>query len=149
MGCDAPYQVGPADLITGVVEPSADGEWSVTWVTDDRALRPAAVRAPTLTQVIDKATSYVATLYATWPVDGAEELQFGIYPWHYEKGPIFEITARPGLFTARALVGSDQEFQEATLEGLIVAVERTESLGAVNSMFLWVRPIASLPPPTR
>jgi hypothetical protein len=137
----------PADLITGIVGPEAEGDWCVFWAGDGAS--PSTVRALSMTQVIDEAASEVAALYARHPQVSGAELQFAIYPWNYRGGPIFDITARPGLFTAHDKLGSDQEFQAATLEDLIVAVEKTRGVGAEDSMFRWVRPIASLPLPTR
>lgn len=137
----------PAGLITGVVGPTAEGGWAVLWVGDGAG--PSTLRAPTLTQVIDKAAAEVAELYARYPQISGAELQFAIYPWEYKVGPIFDITAGPDLFTARDIQGSDQEVQAATLEDLIVAVEKTRGIGVRDAMFRWARPIASLPLPAR
>jgi hypothetical protein len=138
----------PADLITGVVGREKDGGWSVFFISE--GLEPAEVRAWTLTEVTDQAAAVVASLYAKHPpVEGAE-LQLAIYPWEiYRGGPIFDISGERGSYTARDIQGSDVAVQGATLEDLVSTIEQMPDVPLTNSMFRWLRPIASLPvPPT-
>jgi hypothetical protein len=134
-------------LITGVAAPKEDGGWSAFFISD--GLEPADVSAWSLTDVSDAAAAAVASLYAGYPaVDGAE-LQLAIYPWEYGGGPIFDISGQSGAFRAEDIQGSELAVQGATLEDLVTAVERMPGAPANNSMFRWIRPIASLPtPPT-
>lgn len=132
-------------MITGVAGQEEDGGWSVFFLGD--GLEPADVQAWTLTEVIDRAVAAVASLYARYPpVDGAE-LQFAIYPWHYEDGPMFDIQGSPGSYRARDNQGSDLAVQGATLEDLVAAIARMPEVPPDNSMLRWIRSIASLPIP--
>lgn len=137
----------PADLITGVAGREKDGGWSVFFISD--GLEPAKVRAWTLTEVIESSAAAVASLYAEHPtVDGAE-LQLAIYPWDYRDGPIFDIAGQQGSFRAQDIQGSELAVRGATLEDLVTAVDRMPGVPPNNSMFRWIRSIASLPtPPT-
>lgn len=135
----------PAALITGIAGPEKDGGWSVSFVSD--GLEPAEVRTWTLTEALDGAAAAVASLYAEHPpVEGAE-LQLAIYPWDYRGGPMFDVAGQHGSFTARDLQGSDVAVQGATIEDLVTEVERKPDVPPKNSMFRWIRPIASLPVP--
>jgi hypothetical protein len=110
-------------------------------------VEPADIRAWTLTEVIDSAAAAVASLYAKYPpVDGAE-LQLAIYPWAYDGGPIFDVGGQKGSFNARDIQGSDHAIRGASLEDLVTAVERLPGLPPDDSMFRWIRPIASLSVP--
>ena len=73
------------------------------------------------------------------------ELQLAIYPWGYQRGPIFDISGHAGALTARDIQGSERSVSGATLEDLVAAVRQIPDLPADDSMFRWVRQVASLP----
>jgi hypothetical protein len=134
----------PAALITAVAGREKEGGWSVFFVSE--GLEPREVRAWTLTEVIDGAVAAVASLYAKHPpVDGAE-LLLAIYPWEYRRGPMLDIAGQQGSFSARDLHGG-LVVRGATLEELVTALERAPGVPPNDSMFRWIRPIASLPIP--
>jgi hypothetical protein len=137
----------PADLITGVAGPDKKGGWSVVWAGD--GAWPPRVHAETLTQAADQATGAVATLYAQFPpVDGAD-FQLAIYPWAYNGGPMFDISGDAGAYTARDIHGSHQSVSGATLEDLVEAARQLGGTVSEDSMFRWIRQVATLPVPPR
>jgi hypothetical protein len=133
----------PAALVTGVAGPDKKGGWSVTWAGDGAL--PSRVQAETLTQAADEAASGVATLYARFPPVAGAELQLAIYPWGYKSGPMFDITGSAGAYTATDIQGSGLSVSGATLEELVEAVRGLAEAPAGDSMFRWVRQVASLP----
>jgi hypothetical protein len=134
----------PAALITAVTGRDQDSGWSVFWVGD--GVSPPSVDAPTLTEVVNQATSAVAALYARWePIEGAV-LQFAIYPSVYDGGPIFDIAARPDSLTARDIQGSNRIVHGITLEDLVTAIDLLPEVADGDAMLRWLRPIATLPP---
>ena len=133
----------PAALITGVVGEDRKGGWSVTWAGD--GLWPPDVHAASLTQAADQGAAAVAALYAQQPPVPDAELQLAIYPWRYQGGPIFDISGHAGVLTARDIQGSERSVSGATLEDLVAAARQIPDLPADDSMFRWVRQVASLP----
>ena len=129
----------PAKLLTGLVGPDKNGGWSVSWVGD--GVSPNEVRAWTLTQVVDDATAAVVDIYARFPPIETAELQFAIYPWNYDGGPIFEITKRGSEFTAHDTMGSDRTIRAASLEGLVEAIAPDAD---DNTMLQWIRAVSQL-----
>lgn len=87
----------------------------------------------------------VAALYAQQPPVPDAELQLAIYPWGYQGGPIFDISGHAGALTALDIQGSERSVSGATLEDLVAAVRQIPDLPADDSMFRWVRQVASLP----
>lgn len=129
----------PADLLTAVVGPEQRGGWSLIWVGD--GIGPKPMQAWILTELVDEASAAVVDLYAKFPpVDGAE-LQFVIYPWDYDHGPIFKIAKQDKVFIARDDLGGGHVLEAISLERLISAAE---SNFRDDSMFQWIRPVASL-----
>ena len=133
----------PAALITGVIGPDPNGGWSVTWAGD--GLWPSGVHASSLTQAADQAAAAVAALYAQHPPVADAELQLAIHPWEYKGGPMFDISGQAGGLTARDIQGSERSVSGKTLEDLVAAVRGLPDLPAEDSMFRWVRAVASLP----
>jgi hypothetical protein len=132
------------NLITGIVSLGAEG-WTVIWVSD--GAEPTRIHAPTLTGAADQAAAAVAALHASHPPVPGAELQLAIYPWDYlRNGPIFEIDAGPAAFTAHDIQGVCSTIVHGqALEDLVSAVRRAAEASARGSMFLWVRPVDSLP----
>ncbi len=124
----------PAQLLTGLVGPDKEGGWSVSWVGD--GVWPKDVRAWTLTQAVDDAVTAVTDLYASFPPVNEAELQFAIYPWNYNGGPIFEITKQGSEFAAHDTMGSNRTVRAASLEGLIEAIAPQAN---DNAMLRWIR----------
>lgn len=141
----APNDRPPGPLITAVAGPDKKGGWSVSWVGD--GAQPPSIHAASLTQAAEQAASAAAALYAQYPPVAGAELQLGIYPWRYEGGPMFDITGQAGALTARDIQGSDRSVSGATLEDLVEAVRQMTDIPRDDSMFRWVRQIASLPLP--
>jgi hypothetical protein len=134
----------PATLITAVAGPDTDGGgWSISWAGE--GVWPPRVRAGSLTEAADRAASAVAALYARYPPLPGAELQLAIYPWDYRGGPMFDITGQAGALRARDIQGSDRSVSGATLEDLVDAVRDMPGLPGDDSMFRWIRPVASLP----
>lgn len=132
----------PAAMITGLVGPEKKGGWSVQWVADGACPQPIA--AATLTEAVDGAAAAAAEFYARHnPIPGAE-LQLAIYPWKYKRGPMFDIDGQAGAFTARDIQGSDLQIAGPTLEDLVEAVRHMTNIRQGDSMFRWIRQIASL-----
>jgi hypothetical protein len=129
-------------LITGVVSSGVDG-WSVTWTGGGPT--PAPLHAESLSAAIGQASATVASLYASYPANPGAELQFAIYPWNYQDGPIFDISGSPGRFGARDLENSLPAVGGATLEDLVAAVEQMPGAGPEHSMLRWVRQVSSVP----
>jgi hypothetical protein len=132
----------PAALITGVVGADPKGGWSVTWAGE--GLWPPCVHAASLTQAADQAATAVVALYAQHPPVPDAELQLAIYPWRYQGGPMFDISGHAGALTARDIHG-ELSVSGTTLEDLVAAVRHIPGLPAGDSMFRWVRQVASLP----
>ena len=63
----------------------------------------------------------------------------------YQGGPIFDISGHAGALTAQDIQGSERSVSGATLEDLVAAVRQIPDLPADDSMFRWVRQVASLP----
>jgi hypothetical protein len=129
----------PDDLLTAVVGPEKRGGWSLFWVGD--GIGPKEMQAWTLTQLVDDASAAVVDLYARFPALDGAQLQFAIYPWDYKRGPMFEIAKQGSVYAARDGLGGGHVLEAISLERLISAAEpkfRDES------MFHWIRPIASL-----
>jgi hypothetical protein len=135
----------PSALITAVAGPAKKGGWFVTWTGD--GVWPPAVQAASLTETANQAAAAVAALYAGYPAVPGAELQFVIYPWGYKSGPVFDITGDAGSLTARDIQGSGLSVSGATLEDLVEAVRRLPDVPDDNSMFRWIRKVASLPLP--
>jgi hypothetical protein len=129
----------PAKLLTGLVGPDKNGGWSVSWVGD--GVSPNVVRAWTLTQVVDDAAAAVVELYANFPPVENAELNFAIYPWNYDGGPMFEITKRGSELTAHDTMGSNRTLRAASLEGLVEAIAPDAD---DNAMLQWIRPVSQL-----
>jgi len=132
----------PAQRLTGFISPGRRG-WAVTWSADGSI--PRRVSAPTLTATADEATAAAARLYVHRPAGGGAELRLAICPGPYRRGPILEVTGRPGAFTATD-PHSGRTFQGAALEDLIAA-HRAAGPGGGDFMLQWTRPIAALHPP--
>jgi len=135
----------PAALITGLVGPEKKGGWSVTWVGD--GAWPPKIDAASLTDAAEQASSAVAALYAQHPPVAEAELQLAIYPWDYRSGPIFDIAGHAGAFSARDTQGSERSVAGEALEDLVDAVQQLTDLPSEDSMFRWIRPVASLTVP--
>jgi hypothetical protein len=136
---------GPSALITAAVGHDNGGGWMVTWAGD--GLWPPRVAAATLTETADQTEAAVAALYAEYPPVPDAELQFVFYPWDYKSGPIFDITGNPGDFTARDTKDGDRSVSGATLEDLVEAVRQRADVPDGDSMFRWIRKVASLQVP--
>jgi hypothetical protein len=110
-------------LLTGLIGPRGSG-WDVSWVGDGRL--PRHLAAATLTEAVDQAA---AVLYLRHPAStaAAADFQVALFPYHYTKGPIFEITGGPAMFTA-AENESDRVLRGATLEDLVAAAESARDL---------------------
>jgi hypothetical protein len=134
----------PGSLITGVIGPDKKGGWSVSWAGD--GAWPPRIQAESLTQAADQAASAVAALYAGHPPVADAELLLAIYPWGYESGPMFDITGHAGDLTAHDVQGSGRSVSGATLEDLVKAARQMPGVPG-DSMFRWIRQIASLPLP--
>jgi len=129
----------PDKLLTAVVGLDKGGGWSVIWVGDGKW--PKEMQAWTLTDLVEQASTAVADMYAQFPPVNGAELQFAIYPWDYDHGPIFGIEKQGSLFIARDELGGGHELQAISLERLISAAEpRFRD----DSMFRWSRPIELL-----
>jgi hypothetical protein len=132
------------DLLTGLIGPRGSG-WDVSWAGDGRL--PGRLAAATLTEAADEAAVAVAALYLRRPASAAAaaDFQIALFPYRYTKGPIFEITGGPGMFTA-AGNDSGRVLRGATLEDLVAAAESAGDLRPGEYMFHWIRPVAALPP---
>jgi hypothetical protein len=133
----------PSALITGLVGPDKKGGWSVSWAGDGAC--PPDIHAISLTEAADQAAFAVAALYARYPPVAGAELQLAIYPWDYRGGPMFDIAGQAGALAARDIQGSDRSITGATLEDLVEAVRQMPDIPEGQSMFRWVRQVASLP----
>ena len=137
----------PASLITGLAGPDKKGGWSVAWAGDGAC--PPRVHAETLTQAADQAETAVAALYASFPPVADAEFQLAIYPWAYQGGPMFDISGDAGAFTAHDIQGGGQSVSGATLEDLVEAVRQLADVPDDDSMFRWIRQVATLPLPAQ
>lgn len=134
----------PGTLLTAIVGPdNKRGNWEVTWVGDGGG-EPKDLRAGTLTEAVAHAAAAVAALYARYPPNPGAELQVAIYPWHYRRGPMYDISVSRIGFTANDLQDQVPPIEAATLEDLVAAAEHTLGTGIDDCMFRWIRPVASL-----
>lgn len=130
----------PSALITATVGPGKNGGWSVSWAGD--GVWPAQVQAASLTEAVDQAAAAAAGLYAEYPPVPDAELQFAIFPWGYQGGPMFDVTGDAGALTARDIQGSDRSVSGGSLEDLVEAVRQLPGGPDDDSMFRWVRTLS-------
>lgn len=137
----------PASLITGLAGPDKKNGWTVAWAGDGAC--PPRLHAATLTQAADQAAAAVATLYAGFPPVTGAEFQLAIYPWAYHSGPMFDVSGDAGAYTAHDIQGGGQSVSGATLEELVDAVRQLADVPDGDSMFRWIRQVATLPLPAQ
>ena len=132
------------DLLTGLIGPCRSG-WDVSWIGDGRL--PRRLVAATLTEAADEAAAAAVALYLRRPAGAAAaaNFQIALFPYRYTKGPIFEITGGPGMFTA-AENESGRVLRGATLEDLVAAAGSAGDLRPGEYMFHWIRPVTALSP---
>jgi hypothetical protein len=136
----------PGALITAVVGTAKNGGWAVAWTGS--GVWPPRIQAETLNETVDQVVAAVAALYAEYPPVQGAELQFVFYPWGYKNGPVFDISGHAGALTARDMQGSGTPVSGGTPEDLVEAVRQLPGGLDDDSMFRWVRKVASLPRPT-
>ncbi len=133
--------VAEASLSANVEE--EDDGWRVTWF-GNAGPEPAPFQAAGLTEVTDMATAAALALYATRAKSPGAVLAFAIYPLEPSiKGVLYDVSGGPGSFIARAMQGSREPLEAATLEQLVSAAR--EQSGSDIGMLRWVRPFAELP----
>ena len=121
-----------------------EGVWAINWMSDNTRKEPPEFEAASLTEAVDQAATAALALWSTRPLIPGAQLDFAIYPWRYGKnGAIYDISGRPGDFTARDIMGSNRQVQAPSLEGLVDAV--SQEPGGDAAMLRWVRPFADLP----
>jgi hypothetical protein len=127
----------PDQLLTAIVGLDQDLGWSVTFASD--GVEPGDLWAASLTEAIDQSKRAVVDLYGRFsPVPGAE-VQFAIYPWEYDAGPIYEISMRGDQLVATDSTGeSSRVFQASTFEHLVAAMTPYAN---DDTMLTWIWPV--------
>ncbi len=124
------------------VEENDDG-WRVTWF-GNAGPEPVPFEAAGLTEVTDMATAAALAVYAGSAKPPSAVLAFAIYPLKPSlKGVLYDVSGGPGSFVARAMQGSHEAVEAATLEQLVSAAR--QQAGGEIGMLRWVRPFAELP----
>jgi hypothetical protein len=119
------------------------GVWAISWLSDDKKKEPPEFEAASLTEAADQAATAALALWSTLPFIPDAELDFAIYPRRRgEIAAIYEISGRPGDFTAREFQGRNREVRASSLDGLVEAVQEP---GGDMAVLRWVRPFAELP----
>jgi hypothetical protein len=131
-----------AGVLTCLVS-AEDDAWAVSWMSDNTRKEPPEFEAASLTEAVDQAATAALALWSVRPLVPGALLDFAIYPWRYGKnGAIYDISGRPGDFTARDIQGSNREVRASSLEGLVEAV--SQQPGGDVAMLRWDRPFAEL-----
>jgi hypothetical protein len=130
---------GPDPLMTAVVGLDAQLGWSVTFAS--YGVEPGEFWAASLTEAIDQAKRAVIDLYGRFPPVPDAEVQFAIYPWEYDAGPIYEVSLRGGQFVATDTTGeSARVYRASSLEHLVAAMTPYAN---DDTMLRWAWPVPS------